>query len=268
MILNLKQNFWKITAIALALLIVTGTGAVIVLANKNLNNKNTGGNLTGAALTPIIKPVSAAEVYPMFYCPCCGQPLDKNNICCPMAQERVDYIDSLVKTAKSENDVLLAYVKKYGLDSFVDKNKKTEIKEYIEKTAPAERPVISITPATRDLGDISQKKGIATTFFDIKNTGEKDLIINKLDSSCGCTSAAIVFEGKEGPRFAMAGHGIESPTDWQIAIPAGKTAQLKVYYDPSVHKDLRGAVTREVSIYSNDPINFEKKITIDLNQVD
>ena len=89
-----------------------------------------------------------------------------------------------------------------------------------------------------------------------------------MDTSCGCTSAAIVYQGKEGPRFAMAGHGIESPTDWQVVIPAGEKAQLKAYYDPNVHKDFRGAAVREIYIFSSDPIDFEKKVKVELNQVD
>ena len=66
----------------------------------------------------------------------------------------------------------------------------------------------------------------------------------------------------------MAGHGIESPLAWEVAIAPGESAQLKVYYDPSVHQDFRGPATREISIFSNDPIDFEKKATIELNQVD
>jgi len=35
-----------------------------------------------------------------------------------------------------------------------------------------------------------------------------------------------------------------------------------------VHRDLRGAVTREVVIYSNDPKNKAKKVRIDAYHVD
>ena len=114
----------------------------------------------------------------------------------------------------------------------------------------------------------AKKKGTVAAFFMIKNEGKKDLVIERLDTSCGCTTASIVFQGKEGPRFAMVGHGIENPKDWKLSIPPGQSAQLKVYYDPNVHKDLRGAVIREIYIYSNDPIDFEKKVQIELNQVD
>lgn len=44
--------------------------------------------------TSLLEVVSAEEIYPLFVCPCCGQPLDKNKICCGMAKEKIDYIDS------------------------------------------------------------------------------------------------------------------------------------------------------------------------------
>lgn len=216
----------------------------------------------------IIQPVSAEGIYPMFICPCCGKPLDPKNICCGMAKEMIDYIDVLAAKNLPEKEIILTFVKKYGADSFVDKNKAKEMKEELIKTAPADRPIISLTPETFDFGDVSQKGGIVTTFFELKNEGERDLTIDRLDSSCGCTSASIVFEGKEGPRFAMPGHGVKNPEDWKLTIPAEKNAQLKVYYDPDVHKDFRGAAIREISVFSNDPIDFEKKVKIELNQTD
>ena len=81
----------------------------------------------------LVKPVSAEEIYPMFFCPCCGQPLDKNNICCAQAQERIDYIDSL--TAQnlnlSEKEIILTYIKKYGLNAFIDQDKQAEAKAWL-----------------------------------------------------------------------------------------------------------------------------------------
>ncbi|MFH1407488.1 MAG: DUF1573 domain-containing protein [Patescibacteria group bacterium] len=216
----------------------------------------------------VSQPVSAQEIYPMFLCPCCGKPLDPDNICCEMAQERITFIDGLTAGTMSKEEVIMAYIKRYGLDSFVDKNQTTEFKQKLIAQAPVERPIISLNPDVIDFGDISQTEGEVTNLFEITNSGKTDLIINKLDTSCGCTSASIVFEGKEGPKFAMAGHGVESPKDWEIAIPAGKNAQLKVYYDPNVHPDFRGEAIREVYVFSNDPINIETKVKIELNQID
>ena len=246
--------------------------AILVLSlagNGWLIYKNkSGDSLSGFLKSSLVQPVLAEDIYPLFLCPCCGQPLDKKNICCDLAKERIDYIDSQVSKNFPEKEIILDYAKKYGINSFADQSKAGEIKEELLKTAPQDRPIISLNHDTFDFGDVSQKKGEVFHYFEIKNEGKTDLAINKLDSSCGCTSASVVFEGKEGPRFAMAGHGTESPTDWKISIPGGETAQLKVYYDPNVHIDFRGEATREIYIFSNDPIDFEKKATIELNQVD
>lgn len=216
----------------------------------------------------VIGQVKAETIYPLFSCPCCGQPLDPNNICCEQAAERIAFIDELSNAKKSKEEIILTYVKKYGLNSFIDKSQADEFKKKLAESAPAERPIISISPEVIDLGEVSQAKGGTNASFEIINTGKTDLMINKLDTSCGCTSAAIVSKGEEGPRFAMPGHGTQNPTGWKIVITPGESAQLKVYYDPDVHKDFRGAAIREIYIYSNDPIDFEKKVTIELNQVD
>lgn len=252
--------FGSIAVLLLAVLIIT-------LISSGLANSSESASV--ATSVSASAPVSAEEIYPLFLCPCCGQPLDKNNICCEAAKEMVDYIDSLAAEGKSEKEIILSFVKKYGLNSFVDGTKAEELREELIKIAPEERPQIVINQETYDFGDVSQKEGIATTFFELKNNGQSDLIIDKLETSCGCTSASIVYQSKEGPKFSMPGHGInEEIEDWQISIAPGASAQLKIYYDPDVHLDFRGAATREIYIYSNDPIDFQKKVKIELNQVD
>ncbi|MDO8436215.1 MAG: DUF1573 domain-containing protein [bacterium] len=260
----MQSIFLKINIKIILVIIVLATGAVGGFWLVQKNNSSLSGQL-GSAL---IAPVSAEEIYPMFLCACCGIPLDKNKICCEMAQERIDFIDSLAGQGILKEEIILAYAKKYGLNSFADKEKQEEFKEKLVAAAPDNRPIISLSPESFDFGDVSQKNGVVTTLFEIKNEGKADLIIDKLDSSCGCTSASVIFQGVEGPRFAMAGHGIESPKDWKITIPAGQTAQLKVYYDPSVHADFRGYAIREISVFSNDPIDFERKVIVELTQTD
>lgn len=180
--------------------------------------------------------VSANEIYPLFVCPCCGRTIDAG--CCPMATERTNYVDALVEAGISKDKVITAYVKKYGIDSFKDENKKEEFREKLVEEAPDKRPIIVISPDSYDFGNVSQKKGIAITLFEIRNEGKDDLVIDGMETSCGCTTASIIYNGEEGPKFGMPGHGLnEKIGDWQVAIPA-------------------------------DPIDFEKKVKIELNQVD
>ncbi len=93
-------------------------------------------------------------------------------------------------------------------------------------------------------------------------------MIDRMDTSCGCTFAAINYKDKESPFFTMPGHGYENPEWGGVSIPPGETAQLEVMYDPDTHGEFRGFAIREVYVYSNDPIDFEKKVRIELNQVE
>jgi protein-disulfide isomerase len=130
-------------------------------------------------------------------------------------------------------------------------------------------PIITISPNNYNFGKISQKKGVTATTFEITNNGKGDLIINKLKTSCNCTSASIIYQGEEGPQFSMPGHGVnERIGNWQVSISPNDTAQLKVYYDPNVHKNFRGPAVREIYIFSNDPVNPETKVRVDLEQID
>ncbi len=215
----------------------------------------------------LITSVSAKEIYPLFECPCCGKPIDTG--CCGLALERQDYVDGLTQGQLSKDEIVMAYVKKYGLNSFINEEKQQEYREMLIEEAPADRPVISLIPSLFDFGDVSQKEGVVTVLFSIENKGENDLTINRLETSCGCTSASIIFQGKEGPIFNMPGHDINEQIEgWRVTIAMGEKAQLKVYYDPDVHEDLRGIAIRTISVFSNDPIDFEKSVKIELNQVD
>jgi len=258
--LNFKVDSWMILC-----LILVGVLVFSIIGDSSKINPLV---FRGMVKGQVTEQVSAEELYPLFACPCCGQPLDKKNICCEQAQERINYIDSLVASKTPKEEIILAYVKKYGLNSFIDKAKAEEFKDELAKQAPQERSIITLSPVSFDFGKVSQKKGVVTTSFELKNEGKSDLVIERLDTSCGCTSASIVYKDIEGPRFAMAGHGTKNPTDWSLTIPAGEKAQLRVYYDPVVHKEFRGPATREISVFSNDPVDFEKKVLVELEQVD
>lgn len=257
--ISVKINFKVFYMLGIIGLIVLGGGLYSIFIS---NNQMIDG--MGDVSELLIKPVSAAEIYPHFVCTCCGKPLDKNNICCGIAEDMITYIDTQVEEGMSEDEVMLSAVKKYGLKSLAQESEKEEIKKLLAVNAPEERSEIILSPLNYDFGDVSQALGIVSESFAIRNSGNTDLVINNLLSSCGCTSAAIVNNGQEGPRFGM--HN--NPTDWSTTINPGASAELIVYYDPNVHPEFRGAATREVTVFSNDPVNFEKSVKIKLNQID
>ncbi len=129
-------------------------------------------------------------------------------------------------------------------------------------------PAIVITPDSYDFGRVSSVKGkVVSTLFTVENTGRSDLIINNMDSSCGCTTAALIVNGVEGPRFSMSMHGT-NPRGGSARLKPGEQAQLKIYYDPTVHPELRGPVTRFIMVFSNDPNNPIVRVFVRATQTD
>lgn len=248
-----STRFWQFsTATLLTLFVVNQVSPKLIQVQPDLS---------------VVETVQASEIYQMFTCPCCGQPLNKEEPCCGAMIAMIDYIDQqILLDKKSKDEIILTTAKEFGLDRLANEEDRIALKQKLADLAPADAPRIEISEVDRDLGTVSQKQGVVSTDFEFENIGESDLVINKLSSSCGCTSASVVYQDNIGPKFTMAGHGQENPTDWEVAIKPGESAILRVYYDPSVHSDFEGAATRTVSIFSNDPVEFEVKVVITLEQ--
>ena len=137
---------------------------------------------------------------------------------------------------------------------------------YWRSIPPKNAPILEIG-SSYNFGTVSQAKGSVSGTLTLSNNGNKDLIIKSMDTSCGCTTASIIYNEVEGPVFSMASHGT-NPKDWRQIIPPGESAQLKIYYNPNVHKNMRGSVRRSVFLETNDPRNRNKEITTNVYQVD
>jgi predicted RNA-binding Zn-ribbon protein involved in translation (DUF1610 family) len=216
---------------------------------------------TPIAVSPA-QPVSAEEMFSEFICPCCGQPIGECS--CGMAAERRGFVTGLASAGKSKLEIYLAYADQYGLDTFASEKVREEVREYKLAHAPAERPQIVLEPRHTDLGDVSTKEGKVETSITLKNTGQKDLIVDSFSTSCGCTTVSVVNNGQEGPVFGTG----TPPEGWSTTIRPGETAELRVYYDPTFHQDARGPMMREIYVSSNDPVDPVVKAAIELEQVD
>lgn len=87
---------------------------------------------------------------------------------------------------------------------------------------------ISFNETTHDYGTIA-KGSDGHTFFTVTNTGDKPLIISKVQPSCGCTT----------PEWS------------QDPIMPGKSAKIKVGYNTQ----LVNPFEKLIEVYSNDPKN-------------
>ncbi len=213
-------------------------------------------------------PASIDGVYPLFMCPCCGQPLDPQNICCGLAKERIDYISTLNDAGISNEEIVLTTAKKFGINSLINESMKDAVKKEFARRAPKDRPEISLEPASFDLGDVSISRGTVSTTIIVRNKGKTELVIDNIETSCMCTTAVLIINGALSPVFGMNMNDGNHPTGWKGVIPAGENASLQVSYDPTMHSDLRGPLTRTITLYSNDPVDPQKEARIDANQLD
>lgn len=241
-------------------LIVTGVLSYPLIKSKIYDSNKITGNAVSSSKT-------SKEYYQMFQCSCCGQPIDVG--CCGMAKQRKDYVDTLLLEGLEEDEVVYRMVKKFGFDILMDPSREQEVRDYIKNNAPENPPKIEIDRAKHDFGVISQGEGVVSTTFTIKNTGGSDLIIENIDSSCMCTTASLTYKGEESPVFGMSMHG-DNPENFGLRIAPGDSAQLNVFYDTMAHgrqKKPQIKVIREVTIISNDPADFQKKVRIEVTQV-
>jgi len=254
--MGFKKRKW-VCIVLVALIGVT----VLITALKS----NSSSGITGKTVLNGAK--GNAEYYDMFLCSCCGDPISTN--CCDMAKERMAYVDELLAGGLEEKEIMYKMVKKYGTDVLADKSMEQELKEYIQSKAPSNPAKIELETERYNFGTLSQKDGIKTAYVKITNTGQSDLVIDGMETSCMCTSASIVYNRVEGPVFGMSMHG-ENPADYKLSIPPGESASLKIAYDPNAHgsqETPEEKIIREITIMSNDPVDFQKKLRVEIVQV-
>jgi hypothetical protein len=100
------------------------------------------------------------------------------------------------------------------------------------------RPNIAVDTTRHDFGQIKQGD-VVTAEIAVRNSGQKELKIESVATSCGCTSAQVK------PKI----------------IPSGGEGKLLVRYNSGTHPD-KGPIERHVYIASNDPEKAEVDITI------
>jgi len=123
-----------------------------------------------------------------------------------------------------------------------------------------ERPVVKIGRELNEFGDIkvSDKKSYD---FIVENAGKRPLQLSNISTSCGCTFAQVINEGKESPEFNM-----HSKSTYIAEIKPNKTAIIRVTYKPYV-MPVYGFVEREAYIKTNDPLmqDIVFKVTANVN---
>lgn len=121
-------------------------------------------------------------------------------------------------------------------------------------------PNIEASPAEYNAGTVSMKDGLVKYTYKIKNSGDKDLKINGIWTSCMCTAASLRVGDKKSPEFGMPGHQANF-VGWSQTMSPGAEGELEVIFDPNAHgPEAVGEAVREIYISSNDPDSSQTKV--------
>ena len=117
---------------------------------------------------------------------------------------------------------------------------------------------LTTTQTKFSFGSISMARGKVTHRYPITNAGTEPVVIRKLYTSCMCTTAALVKNGKAGEAFGMPGH-TPIPTI-NVPINPREEAFIEVIFDPAAHGPAGvGPIERVVTLENNagQPLELE-----------
>ncbi len=126
------------------------------------------------------------------------------------------------------------------------------------KAADKHKPTVEVSETSYDMGTIKVSDTKEKEFI-VKNSGTKPLLLSEISSSCGCTSAQIIYKGTLSKVFSM-----HSQSDYVAQIEPNTSAIVKVVYMPFT-MPIYGIVERQVFMSTNDPIKPKLEFNIKAN---
>ncbi|MBI4037038.1 DUF1573 domain-containing protein [Candidatus Daviesbacteria bacterium] len=136
-----------------------------------------------------------------------------------------------------------------GAVVLLGKSSSTSTKASLEKIAGAK---VEAKETSFDFKDVPYSGGNVEHAFPIKNSGDKDLKIANLVTSCMCTKVYMKTSKEKSPEFGMKGH--EAASNWTGTLTPGEEGQVVAVFDPTAHGPQGvGPISRLVSFETNDP---------------
>lgn len=117
-----------------------------------------------------------------------------------------------------------------------------------QKITTSQNAKVSVDQKTHDWGNIPYSGGNVSKTFTIKNTGTDVLKLSNIKTSCACTYAQLIIDGKTSPKF-----GMHTTSSWVGEVAPSKEANLTVVFDPAFHGPTGvGPMERLISVQTND----------------
>ena len=120
------------------------------------------------------------------------------------------------------------------------------------------KPIVEALETSYDMG-IIKVSDTKEKNFTIKNIGTKPLLLSEISSSCGCTSAQIIYKDASSKTFSM-----HSQSDYVAQIDPQTSATIRVVYMPFT-MPVYGIVERQVFMSTNDPNKPKLEFNIKAN---
>lgn len=128
------------------------------------------------------------------------------------------------------------------------------------ETSDYSAAALSAPHSTFDFHEIKMGDGIVEHEFVVENHGDEAVTIQKVYTSCMCTSTNITdASGKTFGPFGMQGHGASPFTE--ITIDPGETARVMAVFDPAAHGP-SGVGLAKRSIYLETNSAMEPKLEL------
>ena len=114
-------------------------------------------------------------------------------------------------------------------------SKKTTITEAYDNAVVANSS-IKLSKSDFNFGKISQKDGFVNTIYEVTNTGQEEIFLKEMYTSCMCTKAQLVYsDGSVSRLFSM--KGMANAQDFAVgkSLKPGETVEIKAIFDPNAH---------------------------------
>ncbi len=124
-------------------------------------------------------------------------------------------------------------------------------KEATAAVASSTSGVLVVEEANKyDFGVISMAAGTVAHTFTLKNMGSEPVTLQKIYTSCMCTTAELAVGGKQFGPYGMPGHSAIPRID-QL-LNQNEEATIAVVFDPAAHGPAGvGRITRSITIENN-----------------
>ena len=109
-------------------------------------------------------------------------------------------------------------------------------------------PKIVMTKATHNFGKIGPGTSNKAD-YEFKNEGQSALLVNRIQSTCGCSKPTLI---KDGKRFAM-------PLKEPVSFEPGELGQIEVTFKSPSRK---GKVEKSLYVLSDDPASKRTKFSV------